>query len=130
VRGSDQQIQVEGPVLAVFEGPESVEDEGLSGRRPGSELLVEEQAMAAEAFGLTLQRAVGDTEFTADLSQARAADETVEEGFEQLGVSQPVGGREGLRTEVPAAVVTLVTLNPVGPMGAKVEALLLESPRG
>jgi len=114
----------------VFEGPEPVEDEGLSGRGPGPEVFVEEQTVAAEAFGLALQGAVGDTEFAADLAQTGAADEAMEEGFEELCVSQPIGGREGLRTEVPMAVMTLVTLNPVGAMGAKEEALLLESPRG
>jgi len=114
----------------VFESPEAVEDEGFSGRRPGAELLVEEQAVTAEAFGLALEGAVGDAELAADLAQARAADEAMEEGFEEPGVSQPVGGREGLRTEVPAAVVTLVTLDLVWAMDSKVEPFLFETPRG
>ena len=42
VRGSDEQIQVEGPVLAVFEGPEAVENQGLVGRCLGARLLMEE----------------------------------------------------------------------------------------
>jgi hypothetical protein len=53
----------------------------------------------------------------------------VEEGFEELGVSQPIGGGEGLRTEVPAAMMTLVPLNLVRAMGALKEAFLLVTPR-
>jgi hypothetical protein len=129
VRGSDQQVQVEGPILAVFEGPEPVEDEGLAGRGARPKLFVEEQAVTAEAFGLALQCAVRDTELAADLSQAGPADEAVEEGFEELGVSQPIAGGEGLRTEVPAAMMTLVPLNLVRAMGAMIEAFLLVTPR-
>jgi hypothetical protein len=106
VRGSNQEIEIKGPVLAVFEGSKAVEDEGLSRRGAGSKLFVEQEAVAAESFGLTLQGAVRDTEFAADLSQTRAADEAMEERAEEVRVSQPVGGCEGLRTEVPATVKT------------------------
>jgi septum formation inhibitor-activating ATPase MinD len=53
----------------------------------------------------------------------------MEEGTQEFGVSQPVGRREGLRTEVPVAEEALVTLNPERSMGTMVEALLLEPPR-
>jgi hypothetical protein len=57
---------------------------------------VEEQAVAAEALALALDGAVGDADLSADLSVAGAADQAVEEAFEELGVTEPVGGGEGL----------------------------------
>ncbi len=96
MRGSDEQVQVEGPVLTVFEGSESVEHQGLVGGCLGAKLFMEEQAVAAEALRLMLKRAVGDAELAADLAKTRSPDEPVEERLEKLGVSQPVGGGEGL----------------------------------
>jgi hypothetical protein len=96
VRRTDEQVQVEGPILAVLEGPEPVEDQGFAGRGAGPKLFVEERAVTAEAFGLALQCAVRDTELAADLAQAGPADETMKEGFQEVGVPQPIGGREGL----------------------------------
>ena len=52
----------------------------------------------------------------------------MEERFQEVGVTEPVGGGEGLRTEVPAAMMTLVPLDSVGRVGAVVEALFLETP--
>jgi hypothetical protein len=57
---------------------------------------MEELTVAAEAFRLVLQRAVGDAELTADLAKTGTSDEAVEEGFQQIGISEPVGGGEGL----------------------------------
>jgi hypothetical protein len=54
VRGTDQQVQVEGPVLAVLKSSEAIENEGFVGGRPGTELFVEEQAVAAQALRLML----------------------------------------------------------------------------
>jgi len=68
VRGADQEVQIEGPVLAVFEGSEAVEDQRFVGSRLGTELFVEEQAVAAQTFRLVLQGTVGDAELTADLT--------------------------------------------------------------
>jgi hypothetical protein len=90
---------------------------------------MKEQAVAAEALLLSLDGAVGDAELAADLTQTGAADEAMEEGLEKTRVSQPVGGREGLRTEVPAAVLTEVPLHAVGRLGSHKEALLLVAPR-
>ena len=53
----------------------------------------------------------------------------MEKGFEELGVSQPVSEGEGLGTEVPAALMTLVPLNEMRTMGAAKETLLLVAPR-
>ena len=85
--------------------------------------------MAAEAFGLILQRAVGDTEFAADLTQAGAAYEAVEQWGQEIRVAEPVGGGEGLSTEVPVTMMTPVPLDSKGTMDAVVEALFLEAPR-
>jgi hypothetical protein len=67
VRGTDQEIQIEGPVLAVFEGSEAIEDEGFRWRCSRSQTFMEEQAVSAETLGLALERAVGDAELSADL---------------------------------------------------------------
>jgi hypothetical protein len=42
VRGADQQVQVEWPVLALLEGPKTIEDERFVWGRPGTELFVKE----------------------------------------------------------------------------------------
>ncbi|MBW2388636.1 MAG: hypothetical protein JRG89_09370 [Deltaproteobacteria bacterium] len=129
MRSPDQEVQIERPILTVFKGSEAVEDEGLAGCTAWPTLLMEEQAVAPKAFGLTLQGTVRDAEFAADLPKTGATDKAMEKGFEELGVSQPVGGGEGLGTEVPVALMTLVPLNEMRTMGAAKEALLLVAPR-
>ena len=57
---------------------------------------MEEQAVTTQALGLKLKRAVSDTEFSADLTEAGASDEAMEEHFQQIGITEPVGGRKGL----------------------------------
>jgi hypothetical protein len=54
VRGTDQQVQVEGPVLAVFEGSKAVEYQGLAGSPLRTKLFMEKQAVTAQTFGLVL----------------------------------------------------------------------------
>jgi hypothetical protein len=61
-----------------------------------SELLLEEQAVAAEAFALAQDGGVGDTQVAGDLAVAAACEEPEEELGEQLGLAEPVGGGEGL----------------------------------
>jgi len=88
-------IQIEGPVLAGFEGAEAIEDQGL-GRRPARpEVLVEQQAVASQALDLALDGAVADPELAGDLAVPRTG-ERPEEESPQSGPLQPVGGREGL----------------------------------
>ena len=94
--GSDQEVEVHGPVLALLEGTEAVEDQGLVGRLAGPSDLVEEEAVAAEALGEALEGAVGDAHLAGDLAQAGAGDQTQEEGAEEVAAAQPVGGGEGL----------------------------------
>jgi hypothetical protein len=130
VRSPDQEVQIERPILTVFKGSEAVEDEGLAGCTARPKLLMEEQAVAPKAFGLALQGAVHNAELAADLPKTGATDKAMEKGFEELGVSQPVGGGEGLGTEVPATLMTLVPLHLVRAMGAEIKALLLVAPRG
>jgi len=96
MRDPDQQVQIEGPVLAVLEGTKPVENQGLAWGVFWSELFVEEQAVAPETVHLTLYGAVRDAEFTADLAEAGTAHQAMKEGFEKLGVSQPIRGRKGL----------------------------------
>ncbi len=96
VRGPDHEVQVKGPVLAVLEGSKAVEYQRFIGCRPGTKQLVEEQAVAAKALRLELKSSVGDAELSADLTETRATDQAMEEGFEEVGMAEPVGGREGL----------------------------------
>jgi hypothetical protein len=92
----DEQVEIKGPVLAVLEGPEAIEDQRFLGRATGSHLLLKEKTMPPQAFGLALHGAVGDAELATDLAQAGAADQAMEEGLEEPCVFQPVARREGL----------------------------------
>jgi hypothetical protein len=96
MRGADEEVHVEGPVLTVFEGSKAVEHQGFLGSLFGAKLFVEEQTVAAQAFGLELQGSVRDTQLSADLSEAGASDEAMEEDLQQIGVTEPIGGGEGL----------------------------------
>jgi hypothetical protein len=80
----------------VLEGSEAIEYQRFVGGRLGTKLFVEEQAVAAQAFRLELEGSVCDTQLSADLSEAGATDEAMEEGFQEIGVSEPIGGGEGL----------------------------------
>ena len=80
----------------MLEGSEAIEDKGFRWCGPRPKLFMEEQTVAAEALRLMLKRAVGDAELAADLAKTRSPDQPVEERLEKLGVSQPVGGGEGL----------------------------------
>jgi hypothetical protein len=71
---------------------------------------------------------VRDFKFGRDLSQRRATEQTIENASQQIGPSQPIGRVEGLRAEVPTAVLTEIPLNPLWVHIADVEALLLEAP--
>ena len=51
VRGPDQQIEVHGPVLAVFKTTKAIQDQGLSRCHFRSKLLMKENAMTPEPVG-------------------------------------------------------------------------------
>jgi hypothetical protein len=61
-----------------------------------AERFVEEKAVAAEAFGEALDGGVDDAELAGDLAVASAGDFGAEDGLEEVGASEPVGGGEGL----------------------------------
>jgi hypothetical protein len=90
---------------------------------------VEEKTMPSEAFGLTLDGAGRDPELAGDLAESGTGDEAEKEGLEEVGALEPVGGGEGLCTEVAATVMTEIPLDALGALVSEVEALLLESPR-
>jgi hypothetical protein len=54
VRRTDEQVQVEGPILAVFKGSKAVENQRLVWSLAGTKLFMEEQAVTAQTFGLAL----------------------------------------------------------------------------
>jgi hypothetical protein len=89
-------VELADPVLAVFEALEAIEDERFAGLAAGPMALVEEQAVAAEALELALDRRGRDGELAGDLAVGGAADQAVEARHEQLGALLPVGGVEGL----------------------------------
>jgi hypothetical protein len=89
-------VEVAGVVLAVLEGLEAVEDEGFYGGPGGPVELVVEQAVAAQAQDVAGDGGGGDVEVAGDLSEGRAAEGAVEEGEEEVGALEPVGGVKGL----------------------------------
>jgi hypothetical protein len=75
--GTDQVIQLEGPILATGERPEAIEDEvfrrGLaSGSVP--ELFVEQETMSPKMLGEALDGGVGDAVRTRHLAMPGARD--------------------------------------------------------
>ena len=57
---------------------------------------MEQEAVATETGDEPHEGAVGDVELVGNLSQGGAAQDSEEEGLEQLRLSEPVGGGEGL----------------------------------
>jgi hypothetical protein len=95
VGSPDEEVQVVGPVLARLEAAEPIEDEGLPGH-PGTEPLVEEEAVASEPLDLALDGGVRDAELLGDLAQAAAAADAEEELAVEIRALEPVVGGEGL----------------------------------
>jgi hypothetical protein len=75
---------------------------------------MEELAVACEPCGQVRDGLRGGGELAGDLAEGGAAGEPVEGRQEQLGALEPVGGAEGLLTEVAPAVATTETLDAVG----------------
>ena len=81
--------------MTKLEGSESIENEGFEGNaRPES--FMEEQAVAAHAFSQAHDGRVGAPELPGDLAEGGTAERAVEDRNEEFGMSQPVGGGEGL----------------------------------
>lgn len=57
---------------------------------------MEQKAVPAESIDQTLNGGVGDIELARDLAMARAGNLGTEDGFEEVGAPQPIGGGEGL----------------------------------
>jgi hypothetical protein len=90
---------------------------------------MEQKTMSAEVFAQALNRTVGNVHLASDLPEPGACHEAVEERVEEVRSAEPIAGRKGLRTEVPATMMTEVPLNPVRLLLATEETLLLEAPR-
>jgi hypothetical protein len=72
MRRPDQEVDVHRPVLAVLEGPKSVEDERLARRLLGAHSFMKEQAMSAQTVGQAAYGGVRDTGLSRDLTQPGA----------------------------------------------------------
>jgi hypothetical protein len=57
---------------------------------------VEQEAVSTEAFDEALDGGVDDAELTGDLAVSGPGDFGAEDGFEEVGAAEPVGGGEGL----------------------------------
>jgi hypothetical protein len=57
---------------------------------------MEQEAVSSEAIGEALDGGVDDAELTGDLAVSGAGDFGAEDGFEEVGTAEPVGGGEGL----------------------------------
>jgi hypothetical protein len=95
----DEAGQLEGPVLAAGEGAEAVHDERLIaelGLGRFSKGLVEQETVSSQTFDEALDGGVDDAELSGDLAVSGAGDFGAEDGFEEVGAAEPVGGGEGL----------------------------------
>ena len=96
VRGADQEVDVHRPVLAVLETSKAIEDQGLAGCFLRAILFMEEQAVSPETIRQAPNCRVRDTCFSGDLSQPRAGNQAVEDGFEEVASAEPIVRSEGL----------------------------------
>ena len=114
--------------LAVFEGLEAVEGDGLLERRAGPVPLVEQLAVAAEPVGMEQDGLGRGFEGACDLAQPRARDQAAQYRGQQPRPLEPVGGAEGLLAETTPAVTAAETLDPGGGVEAEEEAVLDVAP--
>jgi hypothetical protein len=61
-----------------------------------SKRLVEQEAVTAQTIDEALDGGVDDAELAGDLAVAGAGDFGAEDGLEEVGAAEPVGGGEGL----------------------------------
>lgn len=106
-----QHMEVRGPVLAVLEALEAVENERFSDLPSGVALVVKQQAMAPQASGLAEDGLGGDSLGTGDLPVGAAGEELVKQRGQQVGPFEPVVRAKGLGAEVSTASVTTITLD-------------------
>ena len=92
---ANEEVQVEGPVVTGFHRAKAVENQRLPGKL-GPEAFVKEDAVASESSEVACDRRVRGAGFVGDLTKARAGERAIEDRPEELGATQPVGGREGL----------------------------------
>jgi hypothetical protein len=93
---ADEQVDVEGPVLAVFEAAESIQGEGLGRNTPRPKLSMQEQTVPPQSLDLALDGRGMHTELPGDLAERRAPEHAKEQWLLEIGALEPVGGREGL----------------------------------
>jgi hypothetical protein len=93
---ADQEIDVHGPVLAVFEGSKTVEDQRLFGRLVWTALLVKKKTMSAKAIGQTSYCGVRDTGLSRDLTKSGTGNQAMKDGLEKVASAEPVVDGEGL----------------------------------
>jgi len=84
------------PVLAVLEALETIEDEALGGRSPGSELSIQQQAVAPETLDLALHGRGVNAELPGDLPERGAPEHAKQQRRLEVRAHDPVGGGEGL----------------------------------
>jgi hypothetical protein len=80
----------------VLEASKAIEDEGLARGFTGSAFLVKEQAVSSQLLAQPLDRAVRDSDLSSDLAESGAGHESVEDGLEELGATEPVAAFERL----------------------------------
>jgi len=96
VRLTDEQVDVERPVLAIFEAAESVQGEGLGRSATGPKLSMQEQAVPPQPLDLALYGRGVNAELPGNLTERRTPEDAKQQWVLKIGTLQPVGGREGL----------------------------------
>ena len=92
-------------------------DEGFLEAEVVPQVVVEEEAMAAQAGGIAGDGGVGGADGTGDLSEGGALGEEGGDGDQEVGSPKPVVGREGTGGEAVAAEAAGVDLY-AAPVGA------------
>ena len=121
-------VVVRGEVLAPLEALEAVGAQLLAERTLGPHLLMEQEAVPAQARHHPGDRGRRDAQLAGHLAKARARLQPPEHPGQQVGPAHPVGGAKGLVREAPPARQAAVALDEVRGALALEEADLLETP--